>query len=112
MNFVTNLEIFDENHKFVTISCFNNSHVNFWLDYKNKEVTITSLFVDIEKRNKGIGTLLLQKCFDYCKNFKKFLVDDMSDMYDKKSNIYLKNGFRYIDYENGHAQGPEMIKYI
>ena len=34
----------------------------------------------------------------------------MTDRYNKKNNIYIKNGFYYVNVENGYAVGPEMIK--
>lgn len=73
---------------------------------KNNICTITSFIIKEEYRNNGYGTFLLKKIIRYClkNNIKKIELDDMSDNFNKENNIYIKNGFRYI--ENGF---PEMI---
>ena len=81
------------------------------MDYELKCCTITNLYVNILFRNRGIGTKLLKKCFEISDEIVEFYeLDDMTDRYNKKNNIYIKNGFYYVNVENGYAVGPEMIK--
>jgi GNAT superfamily N-acetyltransferase len=77
--------------------------------YINYECTIVSLFIEKEYRNKGYGTQLLNYVKQYCinKGLKRIKLDDMTDNFNMKNNIYLKFGFKYID--DGQ---PEMIFFI
>jgi ribosomal protein S18 acetylase RimI-like enzyme len=72
----------------------------------NNNCNLISLIIKEGYREYGFGTLLLKIFIRICKNkkIKKIELDDMTDNFNKKNNIYLKNGFRYI--KKGF---PEMI---
>lgn len=76
---------------------------------ENDQCTILSLDTDINHQNKGHATKLLIKIEEFCRKNKvvKIILDDCTDNYRKPNNIYLKNGFNYI--EDGF---PEMTKYL
>jgi GNAT superfamily N-acetyltransferase len=91
----------------------DSSYIQFFVDYKSKCCNITNLFVDVKIRKKGIGTMLINECFKICDKIVNYYeLDDMTDRWNKKNNIYLKTGFKYIDMDNGYANGPEMIKIV
>lgn len=73
--------------------------------YNSKYITIGSLYVDPFLRNKGIGSILLNQLIEYAKktNTQKIILDDMSDNFRLRNNIYLKHGFQYVN-----EFGPEM----
>ncbi len=56
-------------------------------------------------RNKGYATEIIKYIKKYCyeNKIKIITLDDCSDNFNKENNIYLKNGFQYI--ESGF---PEM----
>lgn len=70
------------------------------------ECTILSLHVDELYRNNGYGTFLLKEIIKYCmeNNIKIIKLDDVSDNFNKKNNIYTKLNFKYIS-----SGFPEMI---
>ena len=80
--------------------------------YTNDEymsVIITGLHTFEGYRDKGYATVLLNWLFDEVKSkgYKTINVDDFTDLFRKPNNIYLVNGFKYI--EEGY---PEMIKHL
>ena len=105
---------------FIIKKCFENKVCIF---LKNDENTIGEIYSIIDKntciivsmiikeewRGQGYGTLLLKNIIEYCKecNINKIELDDMSDNFNKKNNIYVKNGFKYI--QKGY---PEMVLYL
>jgi hypothetical protein len=72
----------------------------------DKCCTINLININNKYQNLGYGTLILSKLIDYCKNNKiiNILLDDMSDRFNEKNNIYIKNGFKYLQ-----KDFPEMI---
>lgn len=87
-----------------------NSHKlrNGKVYYGSQHFVLGSLHVDPKLRNKGIGSILLNRLIEYAKknNVDKIVLDDMTDNYRKRNNIYLKHEFRYLS-----NNGPEM-EYI
>lgn len=82
------------------------SYIHGIYDAESDELGIIDLYVKGEYRNKGIGTKLIKKIilYTYTKYKVKIVkLDDMSDKYRKKNNIYLKLGFHYDE-----IWGPEM----
>ena len=88
---------------------------------KDHDLTITSLFVKLDDRGRGLGKFLITLSLLYASVFapgvEKVLLDDVSAKYangiyvktrkgrlKQSQNIYCKMGFKYID-ETG---GPEM----
>ena len=65
--------------------------------YENGYIQITNIYVKMKYRNQGHGTHLIRKCITHAKelDIKTIKLDDMSDNYKRKNNIYLRNGFRY-----------------
>lgn len=72
----------------------------------DNEMTITWFETNKIYRKKGLGDKLLKHVIEYARNngISRILLDDMSDKAFKRNNIYLKNGFVYL--EDGH---PEMV---
>ena len=69
----------------------------------DKNVFIDDLYVNYKNRKLGIGTfLLLNAC--YLNLDKTISLDDMSNNYNKKNNIYAKLGFKYVSPD----MDPEM----
>lgn len=69
----------------------------------NGIITTFNTFIN----NKGYGSYLLKVLIKDIVNkypyIKKIILDDMSDRFRKKNNIYINNGFRYLE-----DSGPEM----
>lgn len=82
-------------------------YIIFFLDEKTKSATILSLIAN--KKRCGYGTILLQECIEICKKkqIKIIELDDVTERYRQKNNIYVKYGFQYV-----HQHGPEMILMI
>ena len=67
------------------------------------------IVTSFKSSQKGCGTILLQALFHKAYQYgKKYIIlDDCSDRFGKPDNIYIKNGFVYVN------QGePEMYKEI
>ena len=80
-----------------------------YTDDEDMSVNITGLYTFEAYRGKGYATTLLNWLFDNLKSkgYNTIKVDDCTDLFRKPNNIYLVNGFKYI--EEGY---PEMIKYL
>ena len=78
---------------------------------KNDICTILSIHTNIIYRNKGYATKLLNEIKNYLIknnfNVNKIILDDCTDNFNTKNNLYLKFGFKYIT--NGE---PEMEIYL
>ena len=74
------------------------------------ELYIQECYVKKEYRNQGYATRLLAFVKDYAlKNvFACITLDDATNRFGKPNNIYIKNGFEYID----ASEGPEMVYCI
>ncbi len=72
----------------------------------NGTLSIVYLHVDPEYRNQKIGTTILKYAMNDAKNsgIRVATLDDMSDNYRMNNNIYLQNGFNYLN-----DDGPEML---
>jgi len=81
--------------------------IEYHIFHSQKIISIQSMFVCEKYRGNGLGTKLLQHIMkSYDNIYKNYVVelDDMSDKAWHRDNIYLKNGFKYI---NEYPQ-PEM----
>ena len=69
-------------------------------------INIVSLKTNEKYYNKGYASKLLEYIINYAKNnnYSKIILDDVSDMFMKKNNIYIKHNFTYI--KDGL---PEMV---
>ena len=67
---------------------------------ENNSCNINSLNVNGNYQNNGYGSIILHHLIEYCINnqIKYITLDDMSDRFNQKNNIYLKFGFTYIHY--------------
>ena len=74
----------------------------FW-DFKESDLKIMFIKSKIPKRGTATLLLLVTIINAYEKGIKTVSLDDMSDNYRKKNNIYIKLGLRYVN-----SQGPEM----
>jgi GNAT superfamily N-acetyltransferase len=78
--------------------------------YDNDIANLIYLYTNKNNRNKGYATKLLKKSIKILKNMniKKIELDDMSDNNWSEHNIYIKNGFSYIN----NFPEPEMIMFL
>lgn len=114
-NYTIRIDII-ENNKYNKIQRYNlvkNINLCFIIintNLEDKESTITD-FKSIES-NKNYGSILLKHVINDIKNYNKkhlekisrICLDDMTERYRQKHNIYIKFGFIY---KNNY--GPEMI---
>lgn len=72
---------------------------------------VTSLFVRLPYRGKGIGTNLLKEFLKEARKngVKTIKLDCMDTQLDEGRNIYYKAGFRFV---HGKEFGPEMIMHL
>jgi GNAT superfamily N-acetyltransferase len=98
---------------------YQYGYLHFHLD--TEEVNIMNLYDHSDYRGRGYATQLmhefLKRVRSYCsKNDRKKIVikvDDVSENFGKKNNIYKKFGFEYCDHDDvGNPIGPEMISTI
>lgn len=104
-SFVLSIDNIGENTSFILSTNCNKqlASINIYYNYYDKNITILN-FVSVEQ-NKGYGSILLNYIMKFFNGIiKTIILDDMSDGYRTKHNIYLKFGFKYI-----HKDGPEMI---
>lgn len=65
--------------------------------YEDRVMSLMSLSVPRPLRNRGVGTALLRGVALGCLRLglRRIDLDDMSDRFGQKNNIYVKFGFRY-----------------
>jgi len=81
----------------------------FFVD--DNHIIITSLIIHKDFRGQGFGLQLIEECISFAKTnqIHKLILDDMSDRFGLKNNIYVKKGFSYVSLdENLVPNGPEM----
>ena len=80
----------------------------YYMD-EDMSVSVTSLHTFEGYRGKGYATVLLNWLFDIVKykGYNTITLDDCTELFRKPNNIYLTNGFEYI--EEGY---PEMSKHL
>ena len=89
---------------FFSVWCMSNSYAIVSL--MDKEISIGFIWIPEHLRGQGRATTLLE----YIKKFGNDLgvysinLDDCTDMFCKKTNLYIRSGFSYVS--EGH---PEMI---
>lgn len=84
-----------------------SSYLHLMLDHENNEATILSLNTKERIRGRGYATKLISKAIEMAikdPNIYSIHVDDMSNNYRLKNNIYIKCGFEYVENDS-----PEMI---
>ncbi len=100
---------------------FETGYIQYYINTDEKEAILIYLFIHPNYQGLGYAKLLfqemLQDVFETMnkENITKYHIklDDMSDRYGSKDNIYLKMGFNYVEKdEQGNPMGPEMIKYF
>lgn len=96
--------------EYVKISIIHNLRIAYTEFICKKDICIVlDLFTYETYRNKGYGSVLLNEIKKYCrtKQIKEIHLDDCSNNFNKKNNIYIKNGFIYET-----PKQPEMIFYL
>jgi GNAT superfamily N-acetyltransferase len=96
LNIFKEMNYYDEN---------GYGYISYVLDTKLFVCTIIDFYIKKEHRGKHYGNRLLINFIKFMKtlNIKQIILDDMSDRFNQKNNIYVLNGFKY--YNNGY---PEM----
>ncbi len=92
-----------------TDTCYQASVIESYYDKDERRLHIIDLGTKEEFRGKGFASILLKKMIDeaYRLQCRTITLDDASDLFGKKENIYLKFGFEYVV-----SGQPEMIKYL
>lgn len=89
---------------------FNNKCIIAWstliINKQENEATLTWIKTNNEYQKKGYASKLINHMINYCRDsqISEINLDDMTDNYRKDNNLYLKNGFKYVD-----DNGPEMF---
>jgi predicted acetyltransferase len=107
---------------FKNIKIYNNTICKYVKLYNNKKYIGQIFYFFIEdtcyignfnviknERNKGYGTILLNYCLKDVRdnfNIKIVKLTDISDNIGKYNNIYIKNGFTYLD-----EQGSMILNF-
>jgi len=67
----------------------------------NDKCIVLSIHTNVNYRNKGYATKLLNEIKNYLiknnSNINKITLDDCTDNFNTKDNLYLKFGFKYIN---------------
>lgn len=95
-------------------------YIKFYIDLDNREVIISYVYISPEYRGRGMSEILMRHMIKYCRNvmknnkIKRFEInlDDMSDRYGTKNNLYSKFGFEYCERDENGPCGPEMTLTI
>jgi GNAT superfamily N-acetyltransferase len=102
---------FDEivNRSYQDNEVIATAHVGWYFDsdQTNYEATIVGLNVEQQFQHLGIGSKLLGRIINDALHggMDVVKVDDMTERYHDKHNIYVKFGFHYVD----PTGGPEMV---
>lgn len=83
------------------------SYLHLMLDHINHEATIMSLMTQENMRGQGYATRLLQSAIKLAHEtltVDYISVDDCTDNFRKDHNIYINNGFKYVE-----KFYPEMV---
>lgn len=81
------------------------AYLLLYTDYDEKTVMISAVYVPEELRSRGCATKLLKSVQKWSNIWgaKKVTLDDCSENFNKKDNVYLKCGFKYMS-----KNEPEM----
>jgi len=116
---MSNIRIFDRKvysgiptNRIVEIRDIDNntiSYCKYYLDYIGKNTIIVDINTIVHYRNLGYASYILNYIIRKSKRnyFKTISLDDMSDRSNLDKNLYINNGFKYL--EKGF---PEMIYTI
>lgn len=76
------------------VAKIDNKVIGFISFSHTLDIEIEAIAVDIAYTNKGVATLLLNKCFEFGKvNNIKDIFLEVRESNDKAINLYIKNGF-------------------
>lgn len=76
------------------VAKIDNKVVGFISFSHTLDIEIEAIAVDVSYTNKGVATLLLNKCFEFAKlNNIKDIFLEVRESNDKAINLYIKNGF-------------------
>lgn len=115
-NLLKSLTVFHSGNKNTHIFYLNNNILSSdeidesysWIQVyiSNKEMNIHYLTTNSNYRGNGFATFLILYVINFFPNVIQIELDDFSNNFQMKNNIYTNIGFKYI--ENDH---PEMIGY-
>lgn len=123
INQIKSISILDKNAIIANIQ-YTESDADLTLGYqlRKKEsqnynvISISSLYVNEDYRNQGLGTFLLQTVIQLAKTegYQYIVLDSMLDNAKSISNIYTRHGFQYLHptqlktNKTLELSGPEM----
>ena len=86
-------ELNNDNFKYF-VAKIDNKVIGFIAFSHTLDIEIEAIAVDKDHTNKGVATLLLNKCFEFAKlnNIKNIFLE-VRESNDKAINLYVKNGF-------------------
>jgi len=88
---------------------FSKSIIGFYLALCNSDyLEIYTIFVDPSYRKKGVGSLLLKDCIDFCKVnlINKIILEVSDENYDAKK-MYFSNNFEIIGERKNYYEKKE-----
>lgn len=86
-------ELNSDNFKYF-VAKINEKVIGFIAFSHTLDIEIEAIAVDIAYTNKGVATLLLNKCFEFGKvNNIKDIFLEVRESNEKAINLYIKNGF-------------------
>ena len=111
LTYVSNMDLKYEN----PVPLLGKDSILAWMETRwyraYSSIEITSLVTNPKFHNQGLASTLLQHLSEFVGSvpgfFNSIRVTDSSDKFNQSRNVYLKNGFNYL--EDGF---PEMYKTI
>jgi predicted GNAT family N-acyltransferase len=96
------------------------AYIQFTVDTQAEEVNVGYIYVSEKNRGKKLAEQLVREMISYTYDQMKenqisryeIKLDDMSNRYGMKDNLYIKTGFTYCEVDDNGPCGPEMSMCI